>query len=84
MAQAERVAVSLPKGLVHRAEEVRDQLGFNRSKFYQIALKTYLEEFPGEEDKKLARLYKEIEQTNHKLFHNFRQQSYRHLPPYQK
>ena len=84
MAQAERVAVSLPKDIVQRVEQVRDHLGFNRRKFYQIALKAYLEEFPGEEDKKLARLYKEIEEADQKLLHDFRQQSYRHLPPYQK
>lgn len=84
MDQVERVAVSLPKGLVSRVEELRTYMGFNRSKFYQTALKAYLEEFPGEEDKKLARLYKEIHKTDQKLLRHFKQNSYKHLPPYKK
>lgn len=84
MVQAERIAVSLPKKLVDRVEGLRDHLGFNRSKFFQMALKAYLEKFPQEEDKKLARLYQEIRHTDEKLLHHFRRQSYKHLPPYQK
>lgn len=84
MVQAERVAVSLPKKLVRRVEGLRDRMGFNRSRFYQMALKAYLEEFPKEEDKKLAQLYQDIRQTDQKLLRHFRQQSYKHLPPYQK
>lgn len=84
MSQVERVAISLPKKLVHRIEELRDRMDLNRSKFYQKALKAYLEEFPGEEDKKLAQLYQEIHQTNQELLRHFGHHSYKHLPPYQQ
>lgn len=83
MAHAERVAVSLPRELVHMAEVVRARLGFNRSKFFQAALKAYLQEFPKEEDKKLAHLYEEIRQTDQKLMHHFEEHSHKRLPSYE-
>jgi len=84
MTQVERVAVSLPKTLVRQVEEIRDRTGLNRSMFYRMALKAYLEEFPREENKKLAQLYQEIHQTDQKLLHHFKQYSDKHLPPYQE
>ena len=84
MTQVERVAVSLPKRLVHRIEVLRDSMGFNRSKFYQMALKAYLEEFPKEEDEELSRLYQEIHQTDQELLRHFGRESHKHLPLYQK
>lgn len=84
MEQVERVAVSLPKTLVMRVEGLRERMGFNRSKFYQMALKNYVGEFSVEEDDKLARLYQDVRKTDQKLLHHFRQHSYKHLPPYQK
>lgn len=84
MTRVEKVAVSLPKKLVHRAEVLRNRLGLNRSVLYRMALKTYIEQFPGEEDKKLAHLYREIDKTDKKLLRHFRRTSYKHLPPYQQ
>lgn len=72
MTQVERITVSLSKELIHRMEKIRTSMGLNRSKFFQMALKAYLEEFPQEEDRKLARLYQEIRQTDKNLFHHFR------------
>ena len=84
MGHVEKVAISLPKKLVRRAEVLRNRLGLNRSLLYRMALKAYLEEFPGEEDKKLSQLYHEINQTDKKLLRHFRRASYKHLPPYQQ
>ena len=84
MTQVERVAVSLPKTLVRQVEEIREHTGLNRSMFYRMALKAYLEEFPRKENKKLAQLYQEIHQTDQKLLHHFRQYSGKHLPLYQE
>lgn len=84
MIHTEKVAVSLPMKLVSRIEELRSRAGFNRSEFYQMALTAYLEEFPKEEDKKLARLYQDIRQTDQELLRLFTQGSYKHLPPYQE
>lgn len=84
MAQVERIAVSLPKKLVSRVESLRKRMGINRSKFYRMALKAYLEKFPAKKDKKLAQLYKEIHQTDKELLSDFKKHSYKHLPPYQK
>ncbi len=84
MVQVERVAVSLPKNLVCRVEELRNRMGLNRSRFYRMALKAYLEEFPGKEDEKLAQLYQDVQQTDRELVHHFKQDSHKHLPPYQK
>lgn len=84
MVQAEKVAISLPKKLNHRVEKVRHEMGYNRSQFFQIALKFFLETVPEKEDQNLARIYKEIRRTDQELLHRFAPKSYKHLPPYEK
>lgn len=84
MIKVERIAISLPKGLNRRVEELRHRMGFNRSVFFQIVLRSFLDSFPEKEDKRLARLYQEIQQTDKELLHHFRRESYKHLQPYEK
>ena len=83
MVYVERVAVSLPKTLVQMIEALRIRMRLNRSEFYRIALKSYLEEFPIDQEKKLERLYRKIRHTDRELLHHFREQSLKHLPHYQ-
>ena len=83
MQNVERVAISLPKDLVQKAEKARKLMGLNRSELYHLALKAYLENLPdSEEDTRLSELYKEIADTDRELLSHFRGHSYRHLPPY--
>lgn len=83
MQNAERVAISLPKDLIKKAEKVRRLMGLNRSELYRLALKTYLDKLPdSEEDRKLSELYQEIADTDRELLSHFRGHSYQHLPPY--
>lgn len=81
MIQAEKVAVSLPVGLISRVEKLRERMGVNRSKFFKMALKAYLDEFP-EENKKLAKIYQDIRQADKKLLDQVKKHSYKHLPSY--
>jgi len=84
MIHVEKVAVSLPKKLTDRIEKVRHQLGYNRSQFFRMAIKFFLETFPEKEDQNLARIYKEIRRTDQELLRRFAPKSYKHLPPYEK
>jgi metal-responsive CopG/Arc/MetJ family transcriptional regulator len=84
MTHVERVAVSLPKTLVQMIETFRTRMGLNRSEFYRVALKNYLEEFPSEQEKKIARLYRGIRETDQEILRYFRYQGMKYLPPYQE
>ncbi len=84
MIKVERIAISLPKKLNRRVEELRHRMGFNRSVFFQIVLRSFLDSFPEKEDKRLAQLYQEIQQTDKELLRHFGRQSYKHLLPYEK
>lgn len=81
MIQTEKVAVSLPVRLISRVEKLRERMGVNRSKFFKLALKAYLDEFP-EENKKLAKIYQDIRQTDKELLDRLKKHSYKHLPSY--
>lgn len=78
---AERVAVSLPKSVIARLEKVRKHLQIHRSKLFLLALIKYLDSTIEEDDKKLQKVYKEIEETDKKLLRHF-SSSYKNLPPY--
>lgn len=83
--EAERVAISLPKELVEKAEKARKNWGINRSQLYRSALKSYLEKFlETEEDRKLSKIYKEVRETDKKLQKYFARHSYKNLPTYEK
>lgn len=79
---AERVAVSLPKSIIIRLERARKHLQINRSKLFLLALIKYLDSTIEEEDKKLEKIYKEIEVTDKGLLMHFSSSSYKNLPPY--
>ncbi len=78
---AERVAVSLPKSIIIRLERARKHLQINRSKLFLLALIKYLDSTIEKEDKKLEKVYKEIEETDKRLLMHF-SSSYKNLPPY--
>lgn len=82
MSVAERIAVSLPKSIIERAEKVRKQLQINRSKFFLLALLKYLDNIIEDEDKKLEKTYREIERTDKELLAHF-SGSYKNLPVYE-
>lgn len=78
---AERVAVSLPKSVIIRLEKARKHLRINRSKLFLLALIKYLDSIFEEKDRKLEKVYKEIEETDKELVMHF-SSSYKNLPPY--
>ena len=79
---AERIAVSLPKSIIERVERARKHLALNRSKLFLLALLKFLDNTIEDEDKELARTYKEIENTDKELLAHF-SSSYKNLPVYE-
>lgn len=78
----ERVAVSLPKTVIDRIERVRQRLNLNRSKFFLFAMVQYLDNIIEDEDKRLQKAYKAIEDTDKEILENFKS-SYSNLPVYE-
>ncbi|OIN96460.1 hypothetical protein AUJ66_06220 [Candidatus Desantisbacteria bacterium CG1_02_38_46] len=79
-----KTAVSLPEDLMKRVEKLRASVGINRSQFFLKALQTYIDEFPESGEKKVASLYKQIQETDKKILGQFGQHSYKNLPPYRE
>lgn len=83
MLYAEKTGISLPRELYRFAEQIRHKLGLTRSKFYQLAIKTYLDQFNDKETEKLAHLYKKVEREDKKLLAHYKDHSYKQLPVYE-
>lgn len=82
MDAADRIAVSLPRSVIERVERARKHLQINRSKFFLLALLRYLGNIVEAEDKRLEKIYKEIENTDKELLVHF-SSSYKNLPVYE-
>ena len=82
MPHAIKTAVSLPEDLMKRVEKLRASVGINRSQFFLKALQTYMDEFPGSGEKRIASLYQQVQETDKKILSQFRKHSYKNLPPY--
>lgn len=76
---AERVAVSLPKSVIKRVEKARKQLQVNRSKLVLLALLSYLDRIIEADDRRLEKIYREVEGTDKELLAHF-SDSYKNLP----
>jgi len=84
MVNNEKIGISLPKDIIRKVARAMEILHLrNRSAFFLLALKKLLAELPGEEDKKLERIYTEIEQTDKELLAHFSKHSYKNLPIYE-
>ena len=82
MDTTERIAVSLPKTLIERIEKVRQRLNLNRSKFFLFAMIRYLDNIIEDEDKRLQKAYKAVEETDKEILEHYRS-SYSNLPAYE-
>lgn len=82
MGVVDRIAVSLPKPIIARAEKARKHLQINRSKFFLLAVLSYLDKIIEDDDKRLEKVYREIEVTDKELLAHF-SNSYNNLPPYE-
>lgn len=78
---AERIAVSLPKSIIERLEKVRKHLQINRSKLFLLALLSYLDRIIEADDRRMEKIYKEIEGNDKELLAHF-SDSYKNLPEY--
>jgi metal-responsive CopG/Arc/MetJ family transcriptional regulator len=78
---AERVGVSLPKSVIERLEKARKHLQINRSKFFLLALLSYLDRIIEDDDRRLQKIYREIEEIDKELLAHF-SDSYKNLPGY--
>ena len=83
MLYAEKTGISLPKELFRIAEKIRHEMKLTRSKFYQLAIKTFLDQFSNKETEKMAHVYKKVQKEDKKLLAHYKHHSYKHLPVYQ-
>ena len=79
---AERIAVSLPKSVIERLEKVRRHLQINRSKLFLFAILNYLDRVIEDDDRKLQKIYREIEETDKELLAHYNS-GYKNLPIYE-
>lgn len=79
---AERVGVSLPKSVIERLERARKHLQINRSRLFLLALLSYLDRIIEEDDRRLKKIYTEIEGTDKELLAHY-SSGYNNLPIYE-
>ncbi len=78
---AERVAVSLPRSVIERIEKARKHLQINRSRLVQLAILSYLDRIIEADDRRVEKIYREIEGNDKELLAHF-SNSYKNLPEY--